>query len=93
MPIEMSVSIVALPWRRLIQAARWNGHAAQMITGAASASEAHCQESNCSAGIIDIAITGTVSTIAPISRCRSEVSSGSPSPRAGSSAGRGRMAV
>ena len=24
-PIEISVSIVAAPWRRLIHAARWNG--------------------------------------------------------------------
>ena len=42
-PIEMRVSIVAAPWRRLIQAARWNGQAAQTTTGAARASESHCQ--------------------------------------------------
>ncbi|SIH92822.1 Uncharacterised protein [Mycobacteroides abscessus subsp. abscessus] len=71
----MSVSIVAAPCLRFVHAALWNGQAPQMITGAARASEAHCQYVNCSAGIIAIAITGTVSTIAPISRCRSEVSS------------------
>ncbi len=42
-PSEMRVSIVAAPWRRLIQAARWNGQAPQRMTGAASVSEAHCQ--------------------------------------------------
>ena len=42
-PIEMSVSIVAAPWRRLIHAARWNGYAAHRTTGAASASDSHCQ--------------------------------------------------
>ena len=42
-PSEMSVSIVAAPWRRLIHAARWNGQAPHTTTGAASASDAHCQ--------------------------------------------------
>ena len=37
-PSEISVSIVAAPWRRLVQAARWNGQAPQMTTGAARAS-------------------------------------------------------
>ena len=78
-PIEMSVSIVAAPCFRLVHAALWKGHAAQRITGAASAREAHCQYVNCSAGIIAIAITGTVSTIAPISRLRSDRNSGSAS--------------
>lgn len=71
----MSVSIVAVPCLRFVHAALWNGQAAQMITGAASASEAHCQYTNCSAGIMAMAITGTVSTMAPTSRWRSEVSS------------------
>ncbi len=78
-PIEMSVSIVAAPWRRLVQAALWNGHAPHTITGAASASDAHCQYVNCSAGIIAIAMTGTVRMIEMIRRWRSEASSGSAS--------------
>ena len=61
MPSEISVSIVAVPWRRLVQAARWNGQAPQTTTGAARVSDSHCQLVNCSAGIIAIAITGTVS--------------------------------
>ena len=64
----MSVSIVAAPCRRLTHAARWNGQAPQTATGAASASASHCQFVNCSAGIIDIATTGTVSTVEMISR-------------------------
>ena len=42
-PIEMSVSMVAAPCLRFVHAALWNGHAAHTITGAASASDAHCQ--------------------------------------------------
>ena len=38
--------MVAAPWRALIQAARWNGHAAHTITGELSASTAHCQYVN-----------------------------------------------
>ena len=37
-PIEMSVSIVAAPWRAFRSAARWNGQPAQETTGVASAS-------------------------------------------------------
>ena len=51
---------MAAAWRTLSQAARWNGHAAHVTTGAASVSDSHCQASNCSAGIIDSATTGTV---------------------------------
>jgi hypothetical protein len=69
-PIEMSVSIVAAPWRRLVQAALWNGHAPHTTTGAARVSDSHCQKVNCSAGIIAIAMTGTVKTAETISRCR-----------------------
>src|SRR5690606_14284001 len=67
-PSEMRVSIVAAPCRRLIHAARWNGHAAHTTTGAASASDAHCQYVNWSAGTIASTTTGTESTIAPMSR-------------------------
>src|SRR5699024_11266024 len=73
--MEMRVSMVAVPWRRLVQAALWNGQAAHTITGAARAREAHCQEVNWSAGTMAMAITGTVSTIAPMRRCLSDVSS------------------
>ena len=76
-PSEMSVSMVAVPCRRLAQAARWNGHAAHTTTGAASVSDAHCQYVNCSAGIIAIATTGTVRTAEALRRCRSDASSGS----------------
>ena len=58
-PSEMSVSIVAVAWRRLRHAATWNGHAPHVTTGVASASASHSQPSNCSAGIIDISTTGT----------------------------------
>ena len=59
MPTEMSVSIVAAAWRRLAQAARWNGQAPHVTTGAARVSESHCQPSNCSAGTMASAMTGT----------------------------------
>ena len=42
-PIEMSVSIVAAPWRRLRHAAWWNGQPPQITTGAASVNDNHCQ--------------------------------------------------
>ena len=58
----MSVSMVAVAWRRLSQAARWNGHAPQVTTGAARVRDSHCQASNCSAGTIARRTTGTVST-------------------------------
>ena len=35
--------MVAAPWRRLVHAARWNGHAPHTTTGAARVSESHCQ--------------------------------------------------
>ena len=76
----MSVSIVAAPCRRFVHAARWNGHAPQTMTGAASVSDAHCQYVNWSAGIIAIAMTGIVSTAETMSRCRSAASSGSAVP-------------
>ena len=59
----------------MIAAARWNGQAPQITTGAANVSEAHCQLVNCHAGTIAIAITGTVSTTAPMSLCRNDSSS------------------
>ena len=65
------MSIVAVACLRLTQAARWNGHAPQTTTGAASVSDSHCQLSNCSGGIIAIASTGNVSASEISSRCRS----------------------
>ncbi len=35
-PREMRVSMVAVPWRRLAQAALWKGHAPHTTTGVAS---------------------------------------------------------
>src|SRR5262249_54723194 len=58
-PSEISVSMVAAPCRALVQAARWKGQAAYVTTGAARVRDSHCQYSNCRAGAIDIAITGT----------------------------------
>jgi hypothetical protein len=78
-PREISVSIVAAPWRRLVQAARWNGKPAQSTTGVASTSETHCQPWNWIAGIIDSATTGIASATATTSRSRSRSDrSGSP---------------
>ena len=68
-PTEIRVSMVAAPWRALVTAARWNGQAPQTTTGEARVSEIHCQLSNCSAGIIDMASTGTVSTADTTRRC------------------------
>ncbi len=76
-PIDTRVSIVAVPWRRLVQVARWNGQAAQMMTGPVSANASHCQAGNCNAGTIDIAITGTASTMLPTRRWRRSTSSAS----------------
>ncbi len=91
-PTEISVSMVAAPWRALVRAARWNGQAAYVTTGAASVSDSHCQYSNCRAGTIAIAITGTDSTTAVINRSRSGRSSSGPS-AGGSSGGAGSRAV
>ena len=69
-PIEISVSIVAAPWRRFSQAAWWNGQPAQSTTGVASCSASHCQFSNCSGSIIEISRTGSERAAAKISRRR-----------------------
>ena len=66
MPTEISVSMVAAPCRALVQAALWKGQAAYVTTGAASVSDSHCQYSNCRAGTIAIATTGTASATAVI---------------------------
>ena len=76
-PTETSVSIVVVPWRRLVHAARWNGQPPQSTTGPANAKESHCQWSNCHGGTIARTITGTESTIEAARRCCRDVSSAS----------------
>ena len=103
-PVEISVSMVAAPWRALTRAARWNGHAPHTTTGAASASDSHCQSRNCSAGTIASTTTGTASSSEINSRWRSaavssSLSSGRPGapaasvPLSGSGGGAGTAAV
>ena len=96
-PSETRVSIVAAPCRRFVQAARWNGQPPQTTTGAARVSESHCQYSNCSAGIIAIATTGTESAVETSSRRRSRrtpsSSPASPSSLASGAGGSGSCAV
>ena len=84
-PMEMSVSMVAAPWRRFVHAARWNGNAPHTTTGAARVRANHCQLSNCSAGIIDIATTGSASAAEIASRFRSSSVSSASSPEVASS--------
>ena len=91
-PTEISVSIVAAPWRRFVSAARWNGQAPHTTTGEARVNASHCQWSNCRAGTIDSSITGRLSPAETSRRCRHGAdSSGSGS--AASAAGRGRGSV
>src|SRR5690349_14067633 len=52
--------MVAPPWRRLTRAARWKGQAHQVTTGVTSTATTTDQPANCRAGIIAIAIAGTV---------------------------------
>ncbi len=94
-PTEISVSMVAEPCRRLVNAALWKGHPAYTTTGAASVSDSHCQYSNWSAGTMAIATTGTASVTAVINRCRSGRSSSSPPVSSGTSrtGGAGSRAV
>ncbi len=79
MPREISVSIVAVAWRRFAHAARWNGRAPQTTTGAANVSDSHCQPSNWARETMARTTTGTASTVDTTSRARSEASSGSSS--------------
>ena len=66
----INVSMVVAPWRRLVQVARWNGHALHTTTGEARANASHIHSSNCRAGIIDSAITGMARAAVISSRCR-----------------------
>ena len=52
-PIDTSVSIVVVPWRRFIRVARWKPHPHQKTIGVASAAANHSQPSNISGGTIE----------------------------------------
>ena len=71
-PIEISVSMLAVPRRALRRAVLWNGQAAQVTTGAASAVSTHCQPANrvsgTTANITDRSASGTNRTAATASR-------------------------
>ena len=67
-PIEMSVSIVAVPCLAPAQAVRWNGYAPHRTTGVARTSDTHSQPLNCSAGTMPMSTTGTASTAETASR-------------------------
>ena len=75
MPSDTSVSIDEERCRACRSAAWWNGHAAQMATGAASTTSSHCQPGNLVHGktdsIIDMSVSGTKNTSASVSRRRS----------------------
>ena len=68
MPSDTSVSIDEDRCRACRSAAAWNGHAAQIATGAASATSSHCQPGNRVHGksdsIIDRSVSGTKNTSA-----------------------------
>ena len=74
MPIDTRVSIENDRCRACLSAAWWNGHAAQMATGAASATRTHCQPGKRDHGKIDNtmdrSVSGTKNTRARISRRR-----------------------
>src|SRR6476659_13857 len=72
--MDTRVSMVEARCRALMAAARWNGHAAQATTGRAriAATQPQLGVWNWTAGIIDIAKTGTVSTAATTSSGRRE---------------------
>ena len=51
--------MVKLPWRRLVNVARWNTLPALKYTSVVAANAAHCQLANCIAGIMETSITGS----------------------------------
>ena len=75
MPSDTSVSIDEEKCRACLSAAWWNGHAAQIATGAASTTRNHCQPGNRDQGntdsTIDKSVSGTKNTSARISLRRS----------------------
>jgi hypothetical protein len=86
--MEISVSMVAAPWRRFVHAARWNGQPPYTRTGVARIADSHCQYRTCSGGTIAMATTGTARTRLTSSRVRRAVA-----PSAAGAAGRGTRAV
>ena len=60
--------MVAAACRKFAHAALWNGQAPHATTGDARVNDNHCQPSNCSEGIIAIAMTGTASTAETVNR-------------------------
>ena len=88
-PTEISVSIEAVRWRALRNAMRWNGQAAHVTIGSASAVSTHCQPvkrvSGRTANITDRWARGTNRTAATASRTMSD--------RATASSGSGRLSV
>ena len=75
MPSDTRVSIEDERCLACLRAAWWNGHAAQMATGAASATRSHCQPGNLVHGktdsITDMSVSGTKNTSARVSLRRS----------------------
>ena len=98
MPSDTSVSMDEDRCRACRSAAAWNGHAAQVATGAASATSSHCQPGNRVHGKIDsirdTSVSGTKNTSASVSRRRNRrtAASSAASPASGS-AGRASSAV
>ena len=83
-PTDIRVSMDAMPWRAFRNATRWNGHAAQVTIGSASAVRTHCHAGNrvegSTANITDRCDSGTNRTAATarrISSNRATASSGS----------------
>ena len=67
-PIEISVSIVARPWRACMSVTRWKGRPPTRTTGVASAKANHSQPEKWSAGIIATSASGSVSAAEKASR-------------------------
>ena len=94
MPRDTRVSIEAEKCLACFSATWWNGHAAQVATGAASATRTHCQPGNLVHGKIDSirdrSVSGTKNTSARYSLRRSRrtaaVSAAAVSAAAGSGA-------
>jgi hypothetical protein len=98
MPSDTSVSIEEDRCRAWRSAAAWNGHAAHVATGTASATSSHCQPGNLVHGktdsISEASVSGTKNTSARTSlrRSRRTAASSAFSP-ASASAGRASSAV
>ena len=96
MPSETSVSMDEDRCRACRSAAAWNGHAAQVATGTASATSSHCQPGNRVHGktdsISEASVSGTKNTSASVSRRRSRrTAASSAAPVRPGPAGRGQL--